>query len=175
MDSMRIHNLLTFYLPILIFGSFVYGFLNENSRMLIYAIGYLVSYFAIRLELHHYYHKWSAHRDARFVKALVISELVTVGFLLSTILAYSTRANFNRNLMVFFIVGALIYAVTWRSIDRLSEGRLCVFLLVLSLLVLIKTKSILEPLIFALLSLWVCLVLKHGLVTYTSKGLLTDC
>ncbi|AFK22472.1 hypothetical protein [Pyrococcus sp. ST04] len=171
MDEARVHNILTFYLPILIFGSFVYGFLNGNSQMLIYAIGYLVTYFAIRLEIHHQEHKWGAHRDTRFVKALVISNLVVVGFLLPTILAHSTKANFNRNLVMFFIAGAFIYATTWRIIDKLSEDRVGIFLLVLSLLVLIKTKSLLEPLLFALLSLWACLILKHSLAAYATKGL----
>ncbi|AIF69880.1 hypothetical protein PAP_07450 [Palaeococcus pacificus DY20341] len=166
MNKVRVHNILTFYLPILIFGSLLYGFLNENSQMLIYAVGYLVAYSAIRLEIHHYHHKWSAHGNTRFVKTLVISDLVVVGFLLPTILAYSTMTDFSRNLMIFFIVGAFIYVTIWKIVDKISEHGLLVVSLVLSVLILITTKSILEPTIFALLSLWTYLVLKHDLVSY---------
>jgi len=165
MEEVRVHNLLTFYLPLLILIGFIYGLFNKNSKPLLYVLGYLIAYLAIRLEIHHYTHKWGSHRDLEFVKTLVISELFIIGFLLPTVLAYSTITDFNKSLVVFFIVGAFIYVIILRIVDKISGHELLFVSSVLSLLILVTTKSILEPMIFALLSLWVYLVLKYDLVS----------
>ncbi|QDA31079.1 hypothetical protein FH039_04920 [Thermococcus indicus] len=166
MKSIRVHNILTFYLPFLILISFMYEFLNKNSRALVYVIGYLIAYLAIRLEIHHYTHKWSAHRDAEFTKILLIYDLLAVGFLLPTLLAYSTRATLIRDIMIYLTVVFLMYVPISKMIGRSLGRGLLILSLGSSLVIFIITQSILEPTIFALLSLWTYLVLKHDLVTY---------
>ena len=165
MNKTRVLNLLTFYLPFLILGAFLYGIINRNSQTAVYALAYLVTYLAIRLEIHHYAHKWPLHRDAEFVKNLVVSELLLLGFLLPTVFAHTTRADFTRNIIIFFIAGILIYIVA-RTINRLLERGLLIVSLGLLLVIFMTTRSIVEPAIFALLSLWTYLVLKHSLVVY---------
>ncbi|AMM53223.1 hypothetical protein [Pyrococcus kukulkanii] len=170
MDWFRVHNILTFYLPVLIFVSLVYGFITKNSKMLIYSLGYLVAYFSIRLEIHHYQNKLSLHGDRRFVRALIVLDLFAVGFLLPMVLSYTNRANFIRNIILYLGVGVLIYAMAWKLIEKLTERRLLIISLGLSLVIGMTTGGILEPLIFALLALWTYLVVKHNLVPYAEKN-----
>ncbi|AEK73229.1 hypothetical protein GQS_06655 [Thermococcus sp. 4557] len=169
MDELRVHNILTFYLPLLILTSFMYEFLNKNSRALIYVVGYLIAYLAIRLEIHHYTHKWSAHRDPEVIKILLIYNLLAVGFLLPTLLAYSTKATLIRNIMIYIIVVLVLYVPISKMIVRLLGRGLFILSFGSSLVIFIITQNILEPTIFALLSLWTYLVLKHDLVAYTQE------
>ncbi|MFA4646870.1 hypothetical protein P8X24_06365 [Pyrococcus kukulkanii] len=164
MDEMRVHNILTFYLPFLILAGFVYEFLNRNSKALVYVSAYLIAYLAIRLEIHHYTHKWSAHRDPGFVRILLIYDLFALGFLLPTLLAYSTKETFIRNFLIYIVVAFLMYVPISRMVNRLSG--VLVLSLGSSLAIFIITHGILEPGIFALLGLWTYLALKHGLVAH---------
>lgn len=170
MDEFRIHNLLTFYIPFLILIVFVYEFFNQNSKALIYVIGNLVAYLAIRLELHHYAHKWSFHRNKKFVKILVIYDLFAVGFLLPTILVYSTRATLIKNILIYVVVVFLIYVPISKMIDKLMGRRLLILSGGFSLIIFLTARTVLVPLIFMLLSLWTWLLLKHNLVNYTQYG-----
>ncbi len=170
MDEFRIHNLLTFYIPFLILIVFVYEFFNQNSKALIYVIGNLVAYLAIRLELHHYAHKWSFHRNKKFVKILVIYDLFAVGFLLPTILVYSTRAALIKNILIYVVVVFLIYVPISKMIDKLMGRRLLILSGGFSLIIFLTARTVLVPLIFMLLSLWTWLLLKHNLVNYTQYG-----
>ncbi|MFA4641209.1 hypothetical protein [Pyrococcus kukulkanii] len=163
MDEARVHNLLTFYLPFLILAGFVYEFLNRNSKALVYVSAYLIAYLAIRLGIHHYTHKWSAHRDPEFVKILLIYNLFTAGFLLPTLLAYSKEETIIRNILIYLIVAFLMYAPISKMVGKLSRG-LLVISIVSSFVIFIITQNILEPMIFMLLSLWT----YFGTKTYTN-------
>ncbi|NJE54355.1 hypothetical protein [Thermococcus sp. 21S9] len=167
MNEFRIHNLLTFYLPFLILIVFVYEFFSQNSKALIYVIGNLIAYLAIRLELHHYTHKWGFHRNKKFVKILVVYDLFAMGFLLPTILVYSTRATLVKNILIYVVVVFLIYVPISKMIDKLMGMGLLIFSGGFSLIIFLTARTVLVPLIFMLLSLWTWLLLKHNLVSYT--------
>ncbi|CAI1492696.1 conserved membrane protein of unknown function [Thermococcus nautili] len=167
MNEFRIHNLLTFYIPFLILIVFVYEFFSQNSKALVYVMGNLVAYLAIRLEIHHYTHKWGFHRNKKFVKILIIYDLFAVGFLLPTIFTYSTRATLVKNILIYIVVVFLIYVPISKMIDKLMGRGLLVLSGGFSLIIFLTAWTVLVPLIFMLLSLWTWLLLKHNLVSYT--------
>jgi len=166
MNEFRVHNFLTFYLPPLILVCIGYAFLDKDSRAFIYLLGYFVTYLAIRLEIHHYSNRWGYHRDPKFVKTLVVSELVVLGFLLPTLLAYSTRTTFVKNVLIYLILAVGSFELISREYARLSWQNCLMLSIGLSIVIFALTHSMLVPPTFVLLALWACLVVKHDLKLY---------
>ncbi|NJE54337.1 hypothetical protein E3E28_03800 [Thermococcus sp. 21S9] len=166
MNEFRVHNFLTFYLPPLILVCLSYAFLNKDSRAFIYLSGYLVTYLAIRLEIHHYSNRWGYHRDPKFVKTLVVSELVVLGFLLPTIFTYSTRATLVRNILIYLILSVGVFELISLEYARLNWQGCLMLSISLSIVIFALTYSMLIPSMFVPLALWACLVVRHDLKLY---------